>query len=79
MGCENMNLFDKVIGEAKKERMEKASQDLKAMLVNTLAGEVMECPFCFYHTTKNKFSAKVREENGVKSFNCWHCGKWARC
>lgn len=72
-------LDNKIIAVARKERTKKLETEMQGILSGEGTGYLFVCPFCNYSSSKNKKgSAKIFEDNGIKSFKCFNCGKWRR-
>ena len=68
-----------IIKIARKERMKKLEDNMQECLISEGSGYIFICPYCKYESKKNKKgSAKIFEDNGMKSFKCFNCGKWRR-
>lgn len=61
-----------IIALVKKSRMKKMEFELRRETV----GEIIECPSCHYVTKKKRFTGKIFESDGKKSFKCFACGIW---
>jgi len=72
-------LSEYILNSAKKVKIRKLEEKLKADIGGRVVGEMFICPYCKYHSKKNsKGTAKFFEDDKQKSFKCFACGVWRR-
>ena len=67
-----------IINSVGKAKMIKLEKEIREEVYSKQQGEMFECPFCHYIAKNKRFTAKIFDNNGKKSFKCFNCGKWRR-